>query len=46
MSEKKFDILKNAKDDIIEELIPFSSDDEQTKKRAKRLLVCYAQRMV
>ncbi|EWM54737.1 hypothetical protein [Ruminococcus flavefaciens] len=33
MSEKKFDILKNAKDDIIEELIPFSSDDEQTKKR-------------
>lgn len=33
MSEKNFDILKNAEDDIIDELIPFSSDDEQTKKR-------------
>jgi hypothetical protein len=33
MKKNDLDILKNADDDIIEELVPFTNDNEKTKKR-------------
>ncbi|MCR4887898.1 MAG: hypothetical protein K5979_01785 [Ruminococcus sp.] len=33
MKKNDLDILKNADDDIIEELVPFTNDNEETKKR-------------
>ena len=33
MKDLKLDILNRADDDIIDSLVPFSSDDKKTKKR-------------